>query len=531
MTSLFNSTKIYSGHSAPPTTPMGDNACHGSHLARLSHLFSYTALLASLGCIFYGGVAQGQPLTLSYSLALFSAPTPAATAESPATAGAGPAADPAPSKLVAATVLSVSPVPTPVASAVVAPAAPATAPAAPVAAKASSPGTLHELSRLAMRTNPLIKSRQAELQSAESGVQGAKWQFYPTPYSRGERFEGKTLAVVGLRQPLWTGGRLTADVEAAQAGRGVSEWEVAVSRYDIAFRVANAWLEAVTAKGRLDAAQAGLGELLALEGMMKRRVATGYSASVDGNLVQARLMQARTDIDRAQSDITIALNVLAQLTGQTWSIGQLAEPVPTATGTTAAADANFPADGAWVDAAVDSHPANRRALAKREQAEAQVQQARKQIMPTLSARAEYQTGKYLGSSPEGYRFFVGFEQSFGSGLASMANVDAAQAMLLAAQEQSEAQRRELVSQIKADIASLDSARSRVRSLQSNVSDMKTVSDSYRRAFDAGRRSWLELLNVIREGTEVAQQVARARAEVDYYTYRLQVYQGTEGILE
>jgi outer membrane protein, adhesin transport system len=384
-------------------------------------------------------------------------------------------------------------------------------------AEVSRTSSLPGLVKLAIQTNPMIKSKVAARQSADFDAQGANWQFYPTPFTRGEHFEGNNVVIAGLKQPLWTGGKLSADRKAAQASLTVSEWELFFSHHEIAFRVANAWLSTMSAKGKLKAAQDGLKELEALQSMMERRVNTGYSGSVDVNLVQARLIQTQNEIYRAKSDIEIGLNIIAQLTGETWSAEQLFMP---------ALNLDSPPEDSWVESAIQNHPANKRALARIDLAQSKVQQVRTDITPTLSARAEYQRGQQnLSSDLEGYRLVIGFEQSFGAGLSSSSAIESTNNMLIAAREEAEVQRRELLTQIRTDLASLESARKRTLALKKSHVEMQAVSDSYRRAFDAGRRSWLELLNILRERTEIGQQLAQAEAEVDFYTYRLRVYRG------
>jgi len=92
---------------------------------------------------------------------------------------------------------------------------------------------LENLIALALSSNPLTKSQQTLVESAKVGVDSAKWQFYPTPSVSVEMantsssdllYQGdKRVSIGRIQQPLWTGGRLSAGVNKAEAGLAVSQ--------------------------------------------------------------------------------------------------------------------------------------------------------------------------------------------------------------------------------------------------------------------------------------------------------------------
>jgi len=87
--------------------------------------------------------------------------------------------------------------------------------------------TLEETIKATVSTHPAIQSQLAQLDASLSDVQTARQQFYPTPSvsveqvssSAGDWQYGQksTVQAYRLQQPLWTGGRLTAGLDKAQA--------------------------------------------------------------------------------------------------------------------------------------------------------------------------------------------------------------------------------------------------------------------------------------------------------------------------
>ena len=86
---------------------------------------------------------------------------------------------------------------------------------------------LERLMALALASHPSAQSQRAQLQSAQSGLDSARWQFYPTPSIAVEQahtastdpsYRGDNrVATLRLQQPLYTGGRLSAGMDKAKA--------------------------------------------------------------------------------------------------------------------------------------------------------------------------------------------------------------------------------------------------------------------------------------------------------------------------
>lgn len=377
---------------------------------------------------------------------------------------------------------------------------------------------LDELVRRAVELHPQVLASRASVDRASADVDNARWQFFPVPSLGAEQLHGERQASFSLRQPIWTGGRLTSDLALANARRDVAIMSVDEARHELASRVASAWAGAISSLGQLDALRWAIVELKELEAMMGRRQKSGLSAEVELDLLQSRLAQARSDLSAVESELRITLEQLSQLVGETLSVERL---VPLA----ADVERLNVLESEVAMCAVNFNPVLGRLAAEKEAARVQVKQARTQAMPTVFARYDYQHGQIEGAREAGGRVIFGVEQTFGAGLSFLSGVRSAESGLEVADEAYQAARRDVVAQASADTYGYIAAWQRSREGAQNLIGVERVSDSYRRMFLAGKRGWLDLLNMIRERTDVARTLAVARSGTAYYAFRIKLQCG------
>jgi multidrug efflux pump subunit AcrA (membrane-fusion protein) len=88
--------------------------------------------------------------------------------------------------------------------------------------------SLPELMQSSLASHPSVRGQEALSRAAQAGVDSARWQFFPSPSVGVEQvnasrtdisygFGDKNVSTLRLQQPVWTGGRLTAGLEKAQA--------------------------------------------------------------------------------------------------------------------------------------------------------------------------------------------------------------------------------------------------------------------------------------------------------------------------
>ncbi|AMS13799.1 hypothetical protein A3218_05620 [Pseudomonas chlororaphis] len=378
--------------------------------------------------------------------------------------------------------------------------------------------TLKGLVHDAIDTNPRVLASRAAVARADADIDSARLQFLPTPSISAEHREGRQMEIYSLRQPIWTGGKLTSGLDVANAQREIALLSVDEVRYDLAARVASAWADAQSARQQLKILTAELQELGGLQAMMTRRLATGLSAQAELDLLGSRLSQARSDYSAVQAQLRSSTEQLSQLTGDSITPDQLADLATMA-------ERLDITEGDVVQRALATHPTLARLLAEVGAADTRIKQARSQMMPSFYATFEHQQGQTDGARVPGNRTFFGVEQSFGAGFSSFTGVRSAQAGRDAANEAYLSARRDISAQATSDSQTYIAALRKSEEGALNLDGVERVYASYKRMFLAGKRSWLDLLNMVREQTDVARTLAAARANSELYAFRVKLLCG------
>lgn len=383
----------------------------------------------------------------------------------------------------------------------------------------------------ALARHPTLRSQQELVQAARAGVDAARWQFWPTPSVAIEQAGGsgddpalagdKRVTVLRLQQPLWTGGRLTANLDKAQARALAAQSDVEIARQQLALRVLQAWVDAVVAHLKVLAQERSLRTHEQLLALVRRRTSEGVSAEADVELARSRLEGVGADLAASRAQRDAALERLAVLAGEP-AIAARELPASGDLPLPAAADAQRPAAIA-LQAALAVSPQCAKAQAQARVAESEVEAARANRWPEVSLRLERQHGEHarLGAVPQS-RVFIGLNGSFGAGLSTWSGIEAALAQQRSAIEEVQAQQRAVDEQVRSDLVLARVAADRRASLLRSRSAAADVSESWRRQFLAGRKQWQDLMNAEREVTQADVQLADAIGAEQLSGWRLAV---------
>jgi adhesin transport system outer membrane protein len=110
----------------------------------------------------------------------------------------------------------------------------------------------------AWASHPLVMGKRSAQAAARDEQDGAQWQRYPSPSLEASTQSGGA-GLLRIDQPLWAGGRITANIDAAgnrldAAGAAIDE-----ARHDLALRAIAATTEATRQQARQLHGQSGRG--------------------------------------------------------------------------------------------------------------------------------------------------------------------------------------------------------------------------------------------------------------------------------
>ena len=381
--------------------------------------------------------------------------------------------------------------------------------------------------------HPSIQAARGQLSAAQSEQQAARWQFFPTPSIGVENSNNKLVTArdartrfLRIQQPLWTGGRLTAQHDKAQAQEAVSESVMHEQRLSMSMRWIEAWAEAQAAEQRILAYEESQQDHRKYVAQVRNRAIEGVAASSDIELSRSRLAAVMAELAQARAQRQQALNKLQQLWGAALpdqAMDVLRQPH----------DIQLPEIGAdlpsLMEQVLQRHPTLRRNLALEQVLKADLDIARARYSPEVYLRHDSLHGDVTGSQRQ---LVIGLTSSYGAGLSTIEAVASAQARLQAQGDEILARRRDISEQVQAELVQLQTQKARAEHLQAALNTASVFLESSTRQFAAGRRSWQELMNSAREKAQIRVQLADARSQLWLVSERLKVLSlGTDNYLD
>lgn len=374
---------------------------------------------------------------------------------------------------------------------------------------------LEQLLRRAVLTHPSILAQRGQKRVAEADYETAQWARYPSlvaEASQGGQTGQGTLA--RITQPLWTGGRITGQIDSAQAGIVIASATVAETEQTVLQETAQAYAELLRARARLKAARDNVAEHERLYQMILRRARTEVSPQSDVTLASGRLQQALSEQIQFQNQAEQARATLEQMTGQPVDqVEQASRPLPP-----------WGSIALVRDEALAFSPELARLQAQESQALAQIEVAKSVQYPVLSLAHDQR----LGALSTGYvrsQTYVALQFQPGAGLSARSAVTAAAERQASFKDQQETARRKLLRQVEADWSELAALESLLQPSRELVDNTRGVVESYARQYTAGRKSWLDVLNAQRESAQALYGLADVEANRLRAQLRLEIYTG------
>ncbi|MBE0627097.1 MAG: TolC family protein [Burkholderiales bacterium] len=377
---------------------------------------------------------------------------------------------------------------------------------APAMAQTSS---FKGIAKQALATHPAILARLSFSAAAAAELDGASWQRYPTPSLEvNSDNNGVTTGLLRVQQPLWAGGRIDAGIYAADSRHQASTSAVRETQQEILLRVIAAYVEALRQQAREDTLERNVREHERLLGLITRRVEHEASPRVDLELAQSRLYQAKNELSQVTLGLANALTQLSELSGM--NVRRVSE--------LDAQSALAPQyRESMLDQALAWSPTLSRLGFEEEAAKAEVESRRSVYKPQVSLRFESSHASAPLNGNLDYttnRVMLVLEAQTGAGLSARSGVEAALGRLDAARQQRAVALRDLQERLLIDWDELTAARERYENATLASRSAKEVYESYARQYTAGRKTWLDVLNTVRESalSDIAATDANAQAE-------------------
>ena len=375
----------------------------------------------------------------------------------------------------------------------------------------------------AIQTYPSIESAKFEQQATIENIRAAKLNLLPAPSITSGFDKDDFNTQFTIRQPLWTGGKLTANVNQAIFNDKAATERIYEQQNQVAKTTIEAWQGYIQAIAKQQIHLDSLDQLNEFEQMMQRRVGQGVSARIELDLVTNRILQDQNAYQAAVEQQRIAAARLQQIVGQPLS------QAPTSNLKTLTEQAKRQSAG-FEEMAFNQVGFHNPTVVKEhfqiESAKQEVEAQRAARYPTIYSQYEYShyqesNRNDLDDRDDG-RFSIGLTYDPGAGFSNLALARASQAQVNSLVQSQQAARRQVIEEIQVQYQQFASAKDRETSLIAAAAGAQIVVNSYRRQFIAGRKSWLEVLNAVREQNEYQVQLVQARTDMLGAFYKLQV---------
>ena len=370
-----------------------------------------------------------------------------------------------------------------------------------------------DLAREAAETHPAVIGKRLERDAALAEVDGARWQRWPLPELQASQDDGDGATVVlGLQQPLWTGGRISAGIDAAEARHDAADATIAKARQEIIQRVADSYVEVRRRQAQQEINYQNVQQHERLLGLISRRVKQEISPRVDLDLANSRLYQAANELSVTTQALQHGLTRLSELSGQ---------PVERVTADEELAQGVPEAKDELLARALAVSPLLAGLDRERLAAEADIRSEKAAWWPMLALRLERRDSDGLKDE----RAMLVLQSQLGAGLSTGAQVGAAISRRDALGQERLAAIRELRSEAAEFWQQFTAARLRLENSRMYRESAATVFDSYARQYVIGQKSWLDVLNAVREASSAALTVEDAEAEMLRAALRLRLLTG------
>lgn len=370
-------------------------------------------------------------------------------------------------------------------------------PAPPQAARAVPPGIDPQLARagrLALAQYPSIAAAAAIVRATDSDVEAAKWLRYPSgsvsAATRGTRFNPQ----LQVFQPIWAGGRIDATIDRARAVRAASQADLGVTAFDLLIRVSRAYYGVVRGIRVGAILEQSLAEHQRLVESMERRVEQEVSPRSDLDLARSRAAQVRQELSTVTAQRYASLQQVRELVGDpTFQVDPLPEYDRRE---------HHPTSQGLVQASLACDPTIRRLKAETLVAEADRKLSKAAILPQVGVQLTHDRFSGTGVG-------LAVQAQTNGGLSPFAAATAAAARKNASEFRVTVAERETREATILDLVENTAARAQVESSQDAAASSSNVTDSFMRQFITGRRTWLDVMNAVRESNAARTTLADA----------------------
>jgi adhesin transport system outer membrane protein len=364
--------------------------------------------------------------------------------------------------------------------------------------------------------HPQVQSQIQNLQAAGMEVKVTQQAYWPTPSMTLERAQtqwpdpaymgSSQVLTFRLQQPLWTGGRLTAQSNKAIATQAIEQARLLEIQQSLALKTLQAWAEVVMAQRQQQVLEKSETVQTQLLQKITRRAEQGLSPLNEVNYASLRLVQVRQDRFNALQQENQAWIRLSQWVPEAKELGHsLFNPGPqlgAMDGLARTQALGLQTLSHWETISLANSPFILRLERVAQLQLAELAEKRSALQPEVYVRAEHQRGNYTyANMPNTNRVFVGLSASTGAGLGLAYQLAALQNKHDGALQEIVAARRSVLETIQTDFVNANARQSKTEMLRLNLESSQEIQAAWERQFINGKKTWIDVMHAARETSQ------------------------------
>lgn len=391
------------------------------------------------------------------------------------------------------------------------------------------PLTIEALYAATNQSHPLLQAARMEAQAGTIDVNAVERQRWPSVSAVVESNTGSTTSLpshsLRVQQIVWDGGLVSSRVTEAENQVIISKLKVQLQQKQLFLQVTNAWQSLLAAHARVQVAQKTMDRLQAFKVQMQRRVDAEASSAIDLVLANSRQLQTQVELDAAQRNLKVALNKLEQLSGEMNLRQRLPSLAPFPSLSTAAPFADQLQRVDWMDLATRA-PSVQIARSDVVSAHNRLRTKEAERWPQLYLRVDKPVGNnYIGTNNSTVTF-AGLSYTPGAGFANVVEAQALSQRIAKSEQGVDAALKDMQETLQNDREEFLNAYAQIAALEKSVSGSDMVLASFERQFQANRKTWLDLLNQVRELAQNEYALVDAQASLMGSRLRLDIHMDT-----
>lgn len=342
-----------------------------------------------------------------------------------------------------------------------------------------------------LESHPSVLVSKEMIEGAKAGVSSAKWGYYPTPsvdysYKNNE----KNQLTLRLEQPIYTGGKLDAAYDKASAYENEANANHLETKYKLTDNHLKILKSYFQSKKKIETLKENLKQFDELSSMVDRMIKAGVLSNADKNLLESKIAAVNSDLVMTKSKYKIAKIQFEILVSKKIDCAVEFDYV------------DIFKDEIKLEALVNRisqyHPALRVLDGKILGAQAGVSEAKSNVWPTLSVRAEHREGAlYKGSTDENEDIvYMAVSANFGAGLSAASNIKKANLDVSKLKFERLKKEKELTDELISDYISYNAVVSNLSIINSDLKTAFNIYESNKRLFLSQKKSWLDVVNAL-----------------------------------